>query len=495
MKGLDLDLKALQTAGQIEFLDAIDALRAEGLGELTNLPQLIVCGDQSTGKSSVLEAISGIPFLRDENLSTRYATEVILRRNSTVSIKVSITPSTDRSGDEKQRLLGFKHDLATLKDFEDLFKTAQKAMGLEDEGQSFSKDVLRIEFSGPKQPQLTLVDLPGLFHVNLETEKTDHAGNTKDLVEIYMKSPRSIILAVVSATYDHVNQIVLQMASKLDPKGARTFGILTKPDWLVPGSKNEDVCLSLVRNQIVKFELGWHVIKNLDTAVVDKEDATSERRDKDERAYFRESNFKNVNSDILGIANLRERLSKTLFHQIKTELPKIVDEIQKQVEETKGEYFPLHFAFTTLDFVMRCFSYNASHPNHSACHSNVYEQRLNLHVLEAHRERLGKSRTSLDEKREYLTHISQSFQSICQKATRGDYEDPFFWDDEDNSKRLCARLMAQHREFASALVNEGCQWKMIDDDVKTRTERCKTGNDLIHDACELLKRNRGREVM
>lgn len=30
--------------------------------------QLIVCGDQSSGKSSLLEAISGVPFPRQHNL-------------------------------------------------------------------------------------------------------------------------------------------------------------------------------------------------------------------------------------------------------------------------------------------------------------------------------------------------------------------------------------------------------------------------------------------
>src|ERR1700735_2873264 len=56
--------QALQSSEQMKLLDAVDALRAHGLGEMTALPQLVVCGDQSSGKSSVLEAISGVPFPR-----------------------------------------------------------------------------------------------------------------------------------------------------------------------------------------------------------------------------------------------------------------------------------------------------------------------------------------------------------------------------------------------------------------------------------------------
>ena len=83
-------LQALQTTEQIQLLDVVDALRAQGLSEFTALPQLIVCGDQSSGKSSVLEAISGVPFPRKDNLCTRFATEVILRRASVAGISVSL---------------------------------------------------------------------------------------------------------------------------------------------------------------------------------------------------------------------------------------------------------------------------------------------------------------------------------------------------------------------------------------------------------------------
>ena len=83
-------LEHLQTQEQIKLLDVIDALRAEGLSEYTALPQLIVCGDQSSGKSSVLEAISGVPFPRKDTLCTRFATEVILRRATDEFISVSL---------------------------------------------------------------------------------------------------------------------------------------------------------------------------------------------------------------------------------------------------------------------------------------------------------------------------------------------------------------------------------------------------------------------
>jgi hypothetical protein len=47
---------------QSKLLDKIDELRTIGVGGLVELPQLIVCGNQSSGKSSVLEAISRVRF-------------------------------------------------------------------------------------------------------------------------------------------------------------------------------------------------------------------------------------------------------------------------------------------------------------------------------------------------------------------------------------------------------------------------------------------------
>jgi hypothetical protein len=69
-------LQALQSADQRKVMDIVDKLRRTGLSGIVELPQLVVCGDQSSGKSSVLEAITEIPFPRKENLCTRFATEV-----------------------------------------------------------------------------------------------------------------------------------------------------------------------------------------------------------------------------------------------------------------------------------------------------------------------------------------------------------------------------------------------------------------------------------
>jgi ribosome biogenesis GTPase A len=81
-------LDQLQTAEQVLLLDKIDELRNKGLSHHgISLPQLIVCGDQSSGKSSLLQRLTRLRFpidgstfkLQDQNETS--AKSLILSRN------------------------------------------------------------------------------------------------------------------------------------------------------------------------------------------------------------------------------------------------------------------------------------------------------------------------------------------------------------------------------------------------------------------------------
>src|SRR5256714_15325334 len=102
---------SLQSREHRDLLDLVDKLRSQGISRYVALPQIIVCGDQSSGKSSVLEAISGLSFPTKDNLCTRFATELILRRDATPGVKVSINPGPERSVDERERISRFHVDI------------------------------------------------------------------------------------------------------------------------------------------------------------------------------------------------------------------------------------------------------------------------------------------------------------------------------------------------------------------------------------------------
>jgi uncharacterized protein YPO0396 len=98
--GTKTTLQAIHHPSDVQLLDDIDKLRSYGISHLVVLPQLVICGDQSSGKSSVLEAISKILFPIKDNLYTRFAIEVVLRRTLVEQVSVTITPSPGREQDE-----------------------------------------------------------------------------------------------------------------------------------------------------------------------------------------------------------------------------------------------------------------------------------------------------------------------------------------------------------------------------------------------------------
>lgn len=74
----------------------------------------MVVGDQSSGKSSVLEGLTDLPFPRDNGLCTRFATQITFRRAEKNSITVSIIPSPTADSKRKEKLRAFKIDHLTL---------------------------------------------------------------------------------------------------------------------------------------------------------------------------------------------------------------------------------------------------------------------------------------------------------------------------------------------------------------------------------------------
>lgn len=95
---------AYSRLGDPALLDKIDQLFACNVGEYIDLPQLVVVGDQSSGKSSVLEGLTSLPFPRDSGLCTKFATQISFRRHLKKSIHVSIIPGEDASEAHKEKL-------------------------------------------------------------------------------------------------------------------------------------------------------------------------------------------------------------------------------------------------------------------------------------------------------------------------------------------------------------------------------------------------------
>ncbi|CZT51083.1 related to vacuolar sorting protein VPS1, dynamin, and related proteins [Rhynchosporium secalis] len=446
-------LESLQSTEELGLLDTIDSLRSQGVSHYISLPQLIVCGDQSSGKSSVLEAISGIPFPTKDNLCTRFATELILRRASAIGVSVSIVPSQDRSEAECHRLVQFHETLSDFDDFPILVEKAKEFMGMSATSSAFSNDVLRVEVSGPSQQHLTIVDLPGLIHSENKLQTSADVALVLSMVQTYMANRRSIILAVVSAKNDYANQIVTKLAKDVDSKGFRTLGIITKPDTLPIGSESELAYANLARNQDVEFRLGWHVLRNRD---YESRNTSVGARDTAEEHFFSQGIWRDFSRNLVGITSLRTRLSQVLLQQIKNELPNVLDELEASIKE-------IHEALG----------------------------------------KLGTSRDTNDEQRLFLLHVSQSFQSIINAAIDGTYGNSFFGDPrsaEGYSKRLRAVIQNLNMEFAERMRVCGHKREIVDrigpeiPPLTTVLPQTISRATFLDEVTELLKISRGREL-
>lgn len=149
----------LQSQEQAGLLDAIDKLRRENIDADIEIPQIVVCGDQSSGKSSLLEAIAQVPFPAGSGAVTMFATELVLRRAPLDAVYASILPSWSRTAKQREVISKFQYRPEKLDrdEFRDLFTLASDHLEAVDQAQGFRYDKLRIEVSGRTQPHLTLI--------------------------------------------------------------------------------------------------------------------------------------------------------------------------------------------------------------------------------------------------------------------------------------------------------------------------------------------------
>jgi GTPase SAR1 family protein len=73
------------------YLSALEKIRSTCKTTKIKLPQIVVIGDQSAGKSSLLGQISGIPFPVDSKICTRCPIIVYTRFDATTSFTINDT--------------------------------------------------------------------------------------------------------------------------------------------------------------------------------------------------------------------------------------------------------------------------------------------------------------------------------------------------------------------------------------------------------------------
>ncbi|KAL8734518.1 MAG: hypothetical protein Q9166_001418 [cf. Caloplaca sp. 2 TL-2023] len=398
--------------GDPRLLDIIDKLVELNIGDSVALPQLLVVGDQSSGKSSVLEGLTGLPFPRDSALCTRFATQITFRRAPKTNINVSIIPDKDASKEDAMRLKAWKlNGLTSLgrNDFSKILEEVHKVMGIGGTSigakKSFSDDVLKIEVVGAGQQHLSVVDVPGIFRKITEGVTTQiDISNVRAMVERYMENSRSVILAVIPANVDIATQEILDMAKKYDPQMGRTLGVLTKPDLVDKGAEGN--VLDLMRGVWHKLSLGWCMVKNPGQQDLKREEDFD--RHAAEQAFFKnEAPWQSLPKDRVGVHSLR-----ILLVDLLTEI------VRKEFNHVRTEVIQ---------------NYKAS------------EKRLKM---------LGPCRETKDQQQRYLLDLATHFQAMTNHALDARYgsDDAF---DQTPSLRLATAVVDRNESFSNVVWRKG----------------------------------------
>lgn len=414
----------LQSAKSTLHLEQVAALRARGIGDHINLPQLVVCGDQSAGKSSVLEGITGLPFPRQDGVCTRFATEIILQHSvGERQIVATVIPSASRTQSSKMELRKYEKELGTFGELPQTIEEAGTLMGIRGfgglmEGPAFVEDVLRIKVTGSLGLHLTVVDLPGLISVANEEQTEEDVQTVQGMVDSYVTNPRTIILAVVQANNDIANQGIIQKSKRVDKAGLRTVGIITKPDLINVGTEKR-IALLAKNQDTTKLKLGFFLVKNPSPTELAQGISIDERKQKEVR-YFQSPPWKDLglDGDRLGIVSLQSFLQSCLDRHIERELPKVREEIKCLMMQTEKSLLGL-----------------------------------------------GEERPTVAHLRMFLSSLAMRFHSLATSALNGTYHETdstfFSGDSVDHSTRLRASVHRLNKQFSDYMRDNGQKRKVV----------------------------------
>lgn len=308
-----------------KMIEIRNILARVGQTSALTLPSIVVIGSQSSGKSSVLEAIVGHEFLpKGLNMVTRRPIELTLIN----------TPDSKTEYGEFADL-----GLGKITDFSSIQRTLTELNQAVPDAQCVSDDPIRLSISSPNVPDLSLIDLPGYIQVVGQNQPLELKQKISELCDKYIQPP-NIILAISAADVDLANSAALRASRRVDPRGERTIGVVTKMDLVDPIRGME-----VLTDRQYPLRLGY-------VGVVTRAPSTATILFKKGNANLSSAIIKNENAFFsahplefgpqaevqVGTSTLKKKLMHVLEQTMSASLTGTSDAIRQELEEATYEF-------------------------------------------------------------------------------------------------------------------------------------------------------------
>ncbi|XP_054844216.1 dynamin-1-like protein isoform X3 [Eublepharis macularius] len=284
--------------------------------DIIQLPQIVVVGTQSSGKSSVLESLVGRDLLpRGTGIVTRRPLILQLVHVSAEDRRKTAGDENGVDAEEWGKFLHTKNKLYT--DFDEIRQEIEnETERISGNNKGISPEPIHLKIFSPNVVNLTLVDLPGMTKVPVGDQPKDIEVQIRELILRFISNPNSIILAVTAANTDMATSEALKIAREVDPDGRRTLAVITKLDLMDAGTDAMDVLMG----RVIPVKLGIiGVVNRSQLDINNKKSVVDSIRD--EYAFLQKKYPSLANRN--GTKYLARTLNRLLMHHIRDCLPEL----------------------------------------------------------------------------------------------------------------------------------------------------------------------------
>ncbi|XP_045526963.1 dynamin-1-like protein isoform X1 [Pieris brassicae] len=304
------------------------------------LPQIVVLGTQSSGKSSVIESLVGRSFLpRGPGIVTRrplilqlvYSPKDSKEHRSAEEVIRSQQAGTESWNPLSQLSKSFTSGTVNLEEWGKFLHTKEKIYTdfdqIRDEidretdrmagnNKGICPEPINLKIYSTKVVNLTLVDLPGITKVPIGDQPEDIENQIRNLIFKHIANPNSIILAVTAANTDMATSEAIKMAKDVDPDGRRTLAVVTKLDLMDAGTDAIDILCG----RVIPVKLGIiGVVNRSQQDIIDKKTITDALKDE---ATYLQRKYPTI-ATRNGTPHLAKTLNRLLMHHIRDCLPEL----------------------------------------------------------------------------------------------------------------------------------------------------------------------------